>query len=71
MKEWQCTKEELMAFKESSKMCFTDSSVALASERKRVPLFTIDRRFVGWCRSRGIEAKDVYGELYFSNLGAR
>jgi len=67
MKEWHCGKEELIAFKESLKFCFTDSSVALASKREGIPLFTIDKRLAEWCKSKGIEAKHVYYEFYLSS----
>jgi predicted nucleic acid-binding protein len=67
MKEWNCGKEELIAYKESMRFCFTDSSVALASKREGIPLLTIDSTLVGWCKSQGIEAKHVYYEVYLSN----
>jgi len=66
LKEWHCKKEELIAFKESLKFCFTDSSVALASKREGIPLFTIDGKLVGFCKSKGIEAKHVYYEFYLN-----
>jgi predicted nucleic acid-binding protein len=67
MKEWHCRKEELIAFKESMKFCFTDSSLALVSKREGIPLFTIDKKLVEWCKSKGIEAKHVYYDFYFES----
>jgi predicted nucleic acid-binding protein len=66
LEEWQCKKEDLMAFKESLSMCFTDSSLAYASKCEGMPLYTIDRRLVGWCKTKGIEAKNLYYDFYLS-----
>jgi len=64
LKEWQCEKDELIAFEKSLKLCFTDSSVAFASKRERIPLITIDGKLVEFCKSQGIEAKHIYFEIY-------
>ena len=63
-KEWQCEKDELIAFKNSLRFCFTDSSVAFASKKEGMPLITIDQKLVRWCKSKGIEAKHAFYELY-------
>ena len=66
LKEWHCEKDELIAFKRSLKLCFTDSSVALASKREGIPLVTVDRKLVGWCKSQGIEAMHIYHKYLVS-----
>jgi predicted nucleic acid-binding protein len=71
MRECQCSKEELMAFKQFLKLCFTDSSVALASKREGAPLFTIDSRLVGCCRSQKIDAKHLYYDYYLDPRAQR
>ena len=68
LKEWHCEKDELIAFKRSLKFCFTDSSVALASKREGIPLVTVDRKLVGWCKSQGIEAKHIYYDIYLTEM---
>lgn len=66
LKEWHCEKDELIAFKKSLRFCFTDSSVALASKKERIPLLTIDEELVRWCKSQGIEARHIYYEIYLA-----
>lgn len=67
-REWQCKKEDLIAFKKSLKFCFTDSSVAFASKENGIPLLSIDGKLVNWCKSQGIDAKHLYYEIYLSEM---
>lgn len=67
LREYHVEKDQLIELKKAWKLCFTDSSLALASRDNKAQIITIDNKLVGWCRSQGIDAKHAYYDIYLSS----
>ncbi|MHC1611012.1 MAG: PIN domain-containing protein [Candidatus Methanospirareceae archaeon] len=57
-------KDEILEFKEGWGLCFTDSSLFLSARNLELPIISNDRKLIGFCKKRGVQAFHIYYDIY-------
>jgi len=57
-------KEEILLFKAGWGLCFADSSLILSAKELEMPILSVDRELVNFCKEKGVDAFHVYYDVY-------